>query len=59
MRIIYDDIVELAEAVISCDKTASKEKCMWCPFYGRCNIDQFENRHILCGEIEQTKENKT
>ena len=55
MRIIYDDIVELAEVAIRCEKTVSKGKCMWCPFYDRCQINEFENRHILCGEIEPSK----
>ena len=54
MRVIYEDVVELAEVAIRCGKTAEKGKCMWCPFYDRCQID-FENRHILCAEIEQPK----
>lgn len=53
MRIIYDDAAELAQAAIRCEKTAIKGKCMWCPFYDRCQIEDFENRHILCAEIEQ------
>ena len=55
MRIIYDDIVELAEVAIRCDKTADKGKCMWCPFYDRCQIDSLETRNVLCGEIESPK----
>lgn len=55
MRIIYDDVAELAEVAIRCEKTANKGKCMWCPFYDRCQIDEFENRPILCAEIEPTK----
>lgn len=51
MKIVYDDIAELAEVVVRCEKTAGKGKCMWCPFYDRCKIDEFENRHILCAEI--------
>ena len=54
MKIVYDDIAELADVVIRCEKTAEKGKCMWCPFYDRCKIDEFENRHILCAEIEHT-----
>lgn len=57
MRIIYDDIAECAEVAIRCLKTLEKGKCMWCPFYDRCNIVDFEQRHILCGEIERRKEN--
>ena len=55
MRIIYDDIVEFAEVMIRCVKTADKGKCMWCPFFDRCQIDQFDLRHVLCGEIEKPK----
>ena len=55
MRIIYDDAAELAEAAIRCEKTASKGKCMWCPFYDRCQVDEFENRHILCATVEPQK----
>ena len=53
MKIVYDDIAEIAEVAIRCWKTAKKGKCMWCPFYDKCKIDEFENRHILCAEIEQ------
>lgn len=56
MRVIYDDVVELAEVAIRCGKTAEKGKCMWCPFYDRCKIEDFENRHILCAEIESSKQ---
>ena len=55
MRIIYDEVAELAEVAIRCEKTANKGKCMWCPFYDRCEIDEFENRNILCAEIKPTK----
>lgn len=55
MRIIYDDIVELAEVAIRCSKTIIKGKCMWCPFYDRCQMGDFGNRHIFCAEIEQPK----
>lgn len=53
MRIIYDDVAELAQVAIRCEKTAEKGKCMWCPFYDRCQVDSLESRHILCAEIEQ------
>lgn len=55
MRIVYDDVVEFSEVVIRCYRTAQKEKCIWCPFYNRCRIDDFGNRHILCAEIEPPK----
>lgn len=58
MRIIYDDLIEFAEVVIRCEKTADKGKCMWCPFYDSCQVCEFENRHILCAEIEPPKDNK-
>lgn len=55
MRIIYDDIVELAEVAIRCSKTADKGKCMWCPFFDRCQVDSLGIRNVLCGEIEPPK----
>ena len=55
MRIIYDDIAEVAEVAIRCERIARKFKCKWCPFYDRCQIDYFENRHVLCGELEPPK----
>jgi len=55
MRIIYDDIVELAEVAIRCEKTADKGECMWCPFYDHCDISSLETRNVLCGEIEPPK----
>ena len=55
MRVIYDDVAELAEVAIRCEKTAEKGKCMWCPFFDRCQIDNLKDRHILCAEIEQPK----
>ena len=57
MKIVYDDIAELAEVVIRCEKTVEKGKCMWCPFYDRCQVDSLESRHILCAVIEPRKEN--
>ena len=51
MKIIYDDLYEFSQAVIRCNDTVRKGKCMWCPFYDRCQIDNEENRHIQCGEI--------
>lgn len=55
MRVIYDDVVELAEVAIRCEQTAEKGKCMWCPFFDRCQPNEFENRHVLCAEIEPQK----
>lgn len=55
MRIVYDDITELAEVVIRCGKTVEKGKCMWCPFYDRCKVGNLESRHIPCAEIDPTK----
>ena len=55
MRIIYDDLAEFAEIVIRCEKTADKGKCMWCPFYDRCQVVDLDTRHVLCGEIERPK----
>ena len=53
MKIIYDDMYEFSEAVIRCNDTARKGKCSYCPFFDRCQINQPEERHIQCGEIDQ------
>lgn len=52
MRIIYDDLVEFSEIVLRCTQTVKKGMCHYCPFFDRCQIDDRENRHIQCGEIE-------
>ena len=51
MRIVYDDMFEFSQAVVRCDNTAQKGKCWWCPFYDRCQTDDLEQRHVLCGTI--------
>ena len=51
MKIIYDDLYEFSQAAIRCNDTVKKGKCMWCPFYDRCQIDSEEDRHIQCGEV--------
>ena len=56
MKIIYDDLYEFSEIVIRCDDTARKGKCSYCPFFDRCKIDEPENRHIQCGELERQTE---
>ena len=58
MKIVYDDIAELAQVAIRCEKTAEKGRGMWCPFYERCQVDSLESRHILCAEIELTEQQK-
>lgn len=55
MRVIYDDVVEFAKVAIRCEKTVSKGRCMWCPFYDYCHGYDFENRNILCAEIVSLK----
>ncbi len=55
MFITYDDLYEFSQAVIRCNKTRDKGKCMWCPFFDRCQIDDEENLHIQCGEIKTEK----
>lgn len=52
MKIIYDDLYELAEVAIRCNDTVRKGRCEWCPFYDRCQIDTPEMRHILCAEVD-------
>lgn len=56
MRIIYDDIVELAEVVIRCDNTERERKCAYCPFFERCDKSEFETRLVFCGEIKGAEE---
>ena len=51
MKIVYDDMYEFSEVVIRCNDTVRKNKCQYCPFYDRCQIDLPDNRHIQCGEI--------
>lgn len=55
MRIIYDDLVEFSEIVLRCTQTVKKGMCHYCPFFDRCQIDDRENRHIQCGEIEMKR----
>lgn len=51
MRIIYDDMFEFSEIVIRCNDTVRKNKCSYCPFYDRCQVDNPEYRHIQSGEL--------
>lgn len=51
MRITYDDMYEFSQVVRRCADTAQKGKCMWCPFWDCCMVDEGENRQIMCGEI--------
>jgi hypothetical protein len=58
MRIIYDDLNEFAEVVIRCTDTVRKGKCSYCPFFDRCDIEDKDNRHIVCAEIERSENGK-
>jgi hypothetical protein len=53
MRIVYDDLAEFAEIRIRCENTRRKSMCQYCPFYDRCEVDENENLHVMCGEIEK------
>ena len=53
MKITYDDMFEFSEIVIRCNDTVRKGKCSYCPFFDRCQINEPENRHIQCGEIDR------
>ena len=55
MFITYDDLYEFSQAVIQCNTTVKENKCKYCPFFDRCQIDDEENRHIQCGEIKADK----
>lgn len=51
MKIIYDDLYEFSQVVVRCTDTVRENLCEHCPFYDRCQIDDAENRHVLCGDI--------
>ena len=38
-----------------CNDTVRKNKCSYCPFYDRCQVDNPEWRHIQCGEVNQPR----
>lgn len=52
MRIVYDDLAEFTEIRLRCENTRKKSMCKYCPFYDKCEIDNNENLHVMCGEIE-------
>lgn len=56
MKIVYDDLSEFAEILLRCNRTLLKNRCEFCPFYDRCQIDDKDNRHIMCGDIERNKQ---
>ena len=56
MKITYDDLCEFSEIAIRCNDTARKCKCSYCPFSDRCKIDEPENRHVQCGELDHQTE---
>jgi hypothetical protein len=56
MKIVYDDLFEFSEVAIRCNDTARKGKCSYCPFFDRCKIDEPENRHVQCGELDHPTE---
>lgn len=53
LRIIYDDLIEFAEVRIRCEDTRRKDKCCYCPFYDRCEMNNPINLHIVCAELEK------
>jgi hypothetical protein len=53
MRIVYDNMAEFAEVRIRCENTRKKSMCKYCPFYDRCVVDENENLHVMCCEIEK------
>ena len=56
MHITYDDLAEFAEVRLRCENTRKKSMCKYCPFYDRCEIDNNENLHVMCGEIVKGSE---
>ena len=55
MKIIYDDLVEFAQVRLRCETTRNKSMCQYCPFFDRCQVDDDENLHVVCGEIKRSK----
>lgn len=53
MRIVYDDLAEFAEVRIRCENTRQKSRCQYCPFFDRCEINDNNNLHTMCGEIRK------
>ena len=51
MQLIYDDMVEFAEISKRCSDNVNTDKCKYCIFFDRCQIDSIETRHIFCGTI--------
>ena len=57
MKIIYDDLAEFAEVRLRCENTREGEKCEYCPFSDRCQIDEDENLHTMCCDILSMHDN--
>ena len=53
MKIVYDDLFEFSEIVVRCTDTVRKGKCIHCPFYAHCEVNEPENRCIQFGELER------
>lgn len=53
--ITYDDLFEFSQIVVKCRNTREKNKCEWCPFFDRCQIDDEKNLLIQFGEIKLDK----
>lgn len=51
MQLIYDDMLEFFEVSQRCADNVKNDKCKYCVFYDRCQIDDTPNRHIFCGTI--------
>ena len=52
MKVIYDDLLEFAEAIIRCNDTVRIGKCSHCPFYDSCNRGTLTERQAF-GIVEK------
>ena len=47
MKVIYDDLLEFAEAIIRCNDSVRIGKCSHCPFYDSCNKGTLTERQAF------------
>ena len=56
MKIVYENIVEFAEAVLKCEDTVKKGSCCYCPMFCLCKGRQgkeISERAVMQCEIAQ------
>ena len=55
MKVIYDDLLEFAEAIIRCNDTVRIGKCSHCPFYDSCDRGTLTERPAF-GVVQEEEE---